>query len=256
VGINDYPESNLDLTGCVNDAGDWQQVLEARGYHVQTLLDADATRARLLAALGALVSKASHGDTLVFTFSGHGSWLPDASRDEPDARDELLCPHDVMNDQFILDDDLCRLFEAKPADARLFMIADCCHSGTMTRYSPSAPAAVPTKARFLPPYVFARGDRNLERAIDRAVNTPAPTRLAYPVLLFAGCQDAELSYDSVFNGRPNGVFTRTAIDALQRRAPSTPRAWLDEIRLTLPSEAYPQTPQLFGATDALTGPMF
>ena len=29
VGINDYPGSNMDLAGCVNDAKDWQALLEA-----------------------------------------------------------------------------------------------------------------------------------------------------------------------------------------------------------------------------------
>ena len=186
VGINDYPGSSMDLAGCVNDAADWQAVLEQRGYAVQHLHDAEATRARMLDALRALVGQAAAGDSLVFTFSGHGSWLPDDDRDEPDARDEMLCPFDVMQDQYVLDDDLHDIFGTKPADARLFVIADCCHSGSVVRYasSPATPDAAPIKARFLPPYVFARGDRALERAIDRAVNTPAPTKLDYPALLF------------------------------------------------------------------------
>jgi metacaspase-1 len=255
VGINDYPDSSMDLAGCVNDARDWGAVLAARGYAVTTLLDGDATRAGLLDALATLVS-ASRGDTLVFTFSGHGSWLPDADRDEPDARDEMLCPHDVMQDRYVLDDDLHRIFSGKPADVPLFMIADCCHSGTVVRYSAPKLTPVPIKARFLPPYVFARGDRNVERAIDRALNTPAPTKLQYPVLLFSGCQDTEFSYDTLFNGRPNGAFTRTAIDALQHRAPATPQAWYEDIRRTLPSDTFPQTPQVFGARDALDGEMF
>ena len=106
VGINDYPDSSMDLAGCVNDASDWRQVLEGRGYLVTSLLDAEATRQRMLDALDQLVSPASDGDALVFTFSGHGSWMPDADADEPDARDEMLCPHDVMQDHYVLDDDL------------------------------------------------------------------------------------------------------------------------------------------------------
>ena len=45
VGINDYPGSNMDLAGCINDAKDWQALLEGRGYAVQRLHDAEATRA-------------------------------------------------------------------------------------------------------------------------------------------------------------------------------------------------------------------
>jgi hypothetical protein len=258
VGINDYPGANMDLAGCVNDAKDWQALLEGRGYRVARLHDGEATRARLVEALTELMTGAAEGDSLVFTFSGHGSWLPDDDRDEPDARDEMLCTSDVMQDQYLLDDDLHRLFSMKTPGARLYVIADCCHSGSVVRYAPAPaqPDSSPIKARFLPPYLFARGDRALERALDRAVSTPAPTKLHYPALLFSGCQDHEFSYDTSFGGRPNGAFTRTAIDALQDLAITTPRAWHEAIRQHLPSPSLPQTPQLFGSREAKHGPLF
>ena len=258
VGINDYPGSDMDLSGCVNDAADWRAVLEKRGYKVQSLLDRDATRTRMLDALRALVSDATPGDVLVFTFSGHGSWLPDDDRDEPDQRDEMMCPHDVMQQQYVLDDDLHAIFTTKRDGVRMYVISDSCHSGSVVRYAPAPlmPDTVQLKARFLPPYVLARGNRNVERAIERAVNTPAPTKAAYPVLLFSGCQDTEFSYDTSFNGRPNGAFTRTAIDALSVADVKTAKAWYDEIRRRLPSQALPQTPQLYGDDAAKSGPLF
>jgi len=258
VGINDYPGSNMDLAGCVNDAKDWQALLEGRGYTVQRLLDAEATRARVVEALTTLVGGAADGDSLVFTFSGHGSWLPDDDRDEPDQRDEMMCPYDVMKEQYLLDDDLNEIFQQKKAGARLYVIADSCHSGSVVRYAPAPaqPDVAPIKARFLPPYVFAKGDRLFERAIDRAVNTPAPTKLSYPALLFSGCQDMEFSYDTSFNGRSNGAFTRTAIDALKDPAITTPKALYDAVRRRLPSQTLPQTPQLFGSRTAKAWPLF
>ena len=51
VGINDYPGTNMDLAGCVNDAKDWQALLERRGYRVDALHDREATRARIVEAL-------------------------------------------------------------------------------------------------------------------------------------------------------------------------------------------------------------
>lgn len=256
VGINDYPDSSMDLAGCVNDASDWRQVLEGRGYIVTSLLDAEATRQRMLDALDQLVSPASDGDALVFTFSGHGSWMPDADADEPDARDEMLCPHDVMQDHYVLDDDLHGVFARKAAGARLLVIADCCHSGSVIRSAPAAPGPVVKKARFLPPYVLARGDRNVERAIDQVRYAPAPARRSFPAVLLSACRDHELSYDTEFGGRANGAFTRAALDALAPGADVTPQGWFDRIRQQLPSDTYPQTPQLSGATEALTGPLF
>jgi hypothetical protein len=258
VGINDYPGAAMDLAGCVNDARDWQALFEQRGYRVDPLHDSEATRARIVEALRAVIGQAGEDDSVVFTFSGHGSWLPDDNRDEPDARDEMMCPHDVMNGQYLFDDELHEIFCTKRAGARLYVIADCCHSGSVVRYaSPAAPpGGMPLKARFLPPYVFARGDRVLERAIDRAVNTPAPAKLRYPALLFSGCQDTEFSYDTSFDRRPNGAFTRTAIDALQDATILSPRALYDAIRMRLPSPALPQTPQLFGSPEAQLGRLF
>ncbi len=258
VGINDYPGTDMDLAGCVNDAADWGGLLASRGYAVETLHDAQATRTGIVEALQRLVRGSADGDSLVFTFSGHGSWLPDDDSDEPDARDEMMCPHDVMQDQYVLDDDLHAIFSDKAPGARLYVLADCCHSGSVVRYAgrPAQPDSTPLKARFLPPYVVARGDRNLERAIDRAASTPAPTKLTYPALLFSGCQDTEFSYDTAFGGRPNGAFTRVAIDALQDRSIATPRDLYDAVRKRLPSPALPQTPQLFGSRSAKLGPLF
>jgi hypothetical protein len=258
VGINDYPGSNMDLNGCVNDAMDWHALLESRGYRVTRLLDSEATRAAITEQLQQLIGTAADGDSLVFTFSGHGSWMPDDDSDEPDSRDEMMCPHDVMKDEFLLDDDLNDIFHTKPAGARLYVIGDCCHSGSVVRYAPPpSPAGAATiKARFLPPYVFARGNRLLERAIDRAVNTPAPTRQQFPALLFSGCRDTEFSYDTSFNGRPNGAFTRAAIDALQNGGITTPLALHAAVCARLPTATLPQSPQLYGSDDAKNGPLF
>ena len=38
IGINDYPGTQSDLSGCVNDAHDWENVLDARGFSVTMLL--------------------------------------------------------------------------------------------------------------------------------------------------------------------------------------------------------------------------
>jgi metacaspase-1 len=254
VGINDYPGSNLDLAGCVNDARDWQALLEARGYHVDPLHDGEATRVRIVDALTSIIGSATDGDSVVFVFAGHGSWLPDANGDEPDARDEMMCTVDVMQEQYLLDDDLHKIFSTKRPGVRLYVIADCCHSGSVIRYA--APGGTPLKARFLPPYAFARGNVRLERAIDRLANAPAPAKHGYPALLFSGCQDSEFSYDASFSRRPNGVFTRTAIDVLRDAGISSPRALHDAIRKQLPSQSYPQTPQLFGSKEAQLGPLF
>jgi hypothetical protein len=258
VGINNYPGTNMDLAGCVNDAKDWCELLERRGYAVDVLCDREGTRARIVEALRTVIGQATDTDSVVFTFSGHGSWLPDDDRDEPDARDEMMCPYDVMREQYLLDDELHDLFTAKAPGVRVYVIADSCHSGSVSRNAsaPAEPDRALLKARFLPPYMFARGNRLLERAIDRATNIPASTKLRYPAVLFSGCQDAEFSYDTSFNGRPNGAFTRVAIDALVDASITTPHALHEAIRQKLPSASLLQTPQLFASREARLGRLF
>ena len=95
IGINDYPGTESDLSGCVNDAHDWSAMLAARGYAVRQMFDGEATKAAMVQAMGELIGAARNGDSVVITYSGHGTWVPDTSGDEPDGRDEGLCPHDI-----------------------------------------------------------------------------------------------------------------------------------------------------------------
>lgn len=259
VGINDYPGTGSDLRGCVNDANDWAEVLQARDYKVVTVLDGAATRVNMVQELEALIGKGQSGDTLVFTFSGHGSWLPDENGDEDDARDEMLCPHDIAENQYLLDDQLAEIFGRKRSGVSLFFLSDSCHSGSVAKAfaQPLFPAAAQTHPvpRMLPPEVFLKDTAALEKAFTIAAAGAKTTKQAYPALLVSGCRDTEYSYDAWFNGRANGAFTRNAIEAL-KDDPKSPRAWHQAIRKHLPSTIHPQSPALLGSAKAKNGSMF
>ncbi|HEX2725952.1 MAG TPA: caspase family protein [Beijerinckiaceae bacterium] len=257
IGINDYPGTKSDLSGCVNDANDWAEALSARGYHTTKLLDAKATKAAMVDALMQLVESGTPGDSLVFTYSGHGSWLPDDNGDEPDGRDEMLCPHDISDEQYLMDDELAKMFSRKKKDVLLYFISDSCHSGSVARFAadPLAGRDRMPKIRLLPPLEFVK-DEELRERIPLAMRAPTSSSNGevYPALLISGCKDVEFSYDATFNGRANGAMTRAAIDQLKKN-PATPQEWFRGIRRQLPSQQYPQTPQLFGGTKAKRGPM-
>jgi hypothetical protein len=253
VGINDYPGTNQDLTGCVNDANDWKGALAARGYQVQTLFDAQATRAGMVDALTRLVGNAADGDSLVFTYSGHGSWLPDQNGDEDDGRDEMLCPYDISQQKYLLDDDLDEIFREKPKGAHLYFISDSCHSGSVAKVWDPIGDRGP-RIRLLPPLVFVKDPAMRERISHGTTGATRTTRQSYPALLLSGCKDVEVSYDASFGGRPNGAMTYVALQALAA-GPATPRQWHQAIRQKLPSVDYPQTPQLYGSAAAKVGPM-
>lgn len=245
IGINNYPGTANDLAGCVNDASDWADALKTRGFTVTKLLDAAAKKQAIVNALQGTISKAKSGDTVVLTYSGHGSWQPDKDGDEPDGRDEGWCPHDLSTKGLLLDDEMYDLFGLAATGVKLIMLSDSCHSGSVTRAFVTPPTPGVPKIRFMPPSVFLT-KAALKLADRIAGNT---TRVIKPdrALLISGCKDTEYSYDTSFNGRPNGAFTYYAIQALKKN-PASYLAWHTLIRKSLPSTAQPQSPNLLGTT--------
>jgi hypothetical protein len=256
IGINDYPGSGSDLHGCVNDALDWQAALQARGFSTEMLLDEQATGRAIRKHLESLASKARAGDTVIITYSGHGSFVPDLDGDEDDGYDECWCPHDIVANGPITDDDLHDIFTSRADDVRWIVLSDSCHSGTIVRFSPittpstTLAAASPQRlVRFLPPSVFNKDASRIRGTrATRFVSASAPGRK--DSLLISGCQDSEYSYDAWFQGRPNGAFTFVALRALDELGPSvTYKQWHERIRTILPSQQYPQAPNIFGPSE-------
>lgn len=264
IGINNYPGTDMDLSGCVNDAQDWAATLAARGFAVTTLLDAQATKAAMQAAIRELVQGAARGDSLVITFSGHGTYAPDENGDEPDGLDEALCPYDIKSGNVLIDDEIHALFAQRAAGVRILLISDSCHSGTVIRAAPTDPDATDAaRARFLP-----MGSWLPEDKLPRAANGTPATQVALVStlspwagvvtsaggdLLMAGCAEGpnNFSYDAKIAGRFNGAFTYYALKALKNLPAGAAYAdWHAEVRKHLPSASYPQTPQLFGSKAA------
>ncbi len=245
IGINDYPGTQNDLKGCVNDANDWAAELKRRGFETELLLDSKATKANITSHFKGMLSDAKHDDSIVFTYSGHGTWVPDKNGDEEDQRDEALCPHDIATAGPLIDDDLYEIFTARRPGVRLAFIADSCHSGTVARYFRTGEED--RRIKFMPPELYA--PKESLRAMRALQKAPQFGRARRSALLIAGCQDSEYSYDATFGSRANGAFTRVALDVLAKQKPATYGEWFKAIRGQLPSVSYPQRPNLV-ATDS------
>lgn len=191
---------------------------------------------------------------MVIQYSGHGSFVPDEDGDEPDGTDECLCPYDVRSQGPITDDELFDLFSARRPGVKVFMISDSCHSGTVARFAPiQTPPTIrgrhapQRKVRFLPPQAFLPRKEAEKLGVKRAYRASSPPG-RYAALLMAGCQDTEYSYDAYFQGRPNGAFSFVALRALAALKPgATYGDWYKAVRKVLPSQQYPQTPNLYGS---------
>lgn len=249
IGINDYPGTKNDLNGCVNDANDWATELSVRGYAINKLLDSQATRAAIIEGIGSLIASAHKGDTLVISYSGHGSWVPDSSGDEPDGRDECLCPWDINSVGPVMDDDIRRMFAQRSAGVRVILISDSCHSGSVTRGDDNDLDAGPARARFLPLECWMP-TAELPAATRRPTSLVSGLRRSGGDLLMAACMDTQYSWDTSFGGRPNGAFTYYALKTLREKKPTSYVAWFNAIRTYLPTTRLPQDPQILGSATA------
>jgi metacaspase-1 len=257
IGINNYPGTDSDLLGCVNDANDWKSVLEDRGFAVHLLLDSQATKNAMRQGIQRLVREARSGDIVVVTYSGHGSWIPDTRGDENDARDEVLCPYDIAQNRPLSDDELYDLFADREPDVRIVFISDSCHSGSVSRMLPTRGREDEGRARFLPPESFLpSGALRAASAREAHPRNGAPRRPFEGVLL-SGCQDTEFSYDADFNQRPNGAFTYFALKSLKSLpTDASYRDWFRAIRAHLPNQRQRQTPNYGGTRSQMAWQVF
>lgn len=245
VGINDYPGTHNDLRGCVNDAKIWERILnENYQYNVLTLFDRRATVKRFLEIMGNYISDSKSGDYITITFSGHGTQVEDTSGDEKDDLDEAFC----MYDGLVIDDDIRYMLKSLNKEAHLTVIADCCHSGTITRSFLSAmnQENIYHRPRYMPP-----SDEKII-SLNKKVYGEKPKHIFKPEeemqeILLSGCLSHEYSYDAFLGGMFRGAMSYFATEALERSPFLTYEEFHNEILKNLPSSRYPQTPQLEGA---------
>lgn len=261
IGIDRYRQPHVpNLQGCVNDVMAMRRLLIERfefpPSHVYTLLNEQATRARILAAFERLIAETQPGDHVFVQYSGHGSqYLERGEGDEIEGQDETIVPHDSRDPEGqvfdITDDELYtiveRLLDRTPNVVLLF---DCCHSGSITRGL--------GMVRAIPPDIRPR-PATMPRT--RAVPGPRgpsgwlPLRRDY--VLISGCRAEELSNEHVVrlpDGREArfGALTYHLVQALLR-APST-ATWADVMDEVAPqvTALYPtQHPQLEGDTQRI-----
>ncbi|MGA2612678.1 MAG: caspase family protein [Spirochaetia bacterium] len=267
VGINDYPGTQNDLMGCVNDITNVYDILvKYYGFQpgdITLLADKRATTKAILDGLQKLVAAGAAGDTLVFHYSGHGSQVADTEGDEADKKDEIICPWDFDWDaNYIKDDDFARIFKDLKKGVGLEVILDSCHSGTGTREmildrtSLSALQGTQISEAGLwssphcirPRYLAPPADVAL-RADEVFGNERTLRRLARGVtmnhVLWAACRDNQYSADADVGGKPGGAFTYFFCRHIRDAAGRIDRGDLiRRIRASLSHEGFSQVPQL------------
>lgn len=278
VGINEFkslPVSSW-LNGCVNDANDISKALKKSGFtarNITVLRDKEATKKNVMAALTAMVDKAKPGDHLVFSFSSHGTQVPNlpGGDQEPDDLDEVFACYDIRaggedwdRKTVISDDELRELFARVPRGVLLEVILDTCHSGTGLKDLDDIQQAMllGRRPRFLPPPTrsgLSRA-RSLRSAKPRQVDHKALVELgrasstsARPVL-YAACRPDQTAADATFDGRSNGAFTYLFLKAVAEDPTRTRRQVLAAVTKGLKSGDFEQRSTLEGPPKAKAVP--
>ena len=139
IGINNYPDPENVLEGCVNDVFLMSSVLQESGFgpeEIRVVLDERATTQAIRDRLNWLLDGVKDGDERVLFYSGHGAQIPGyGAKGEPDHVDECLVPYDFdwSPAHAILDDQFCELYSQLPYGCYFVAMFDCCHSGGITR---------------------------------------------------------------------------------------------------------------------------
>lgn len=138
VGIN-YLNTSNQLYGCINDANNINKFLNSHEYKNENivLLTDDSnikpTKENIINNLTKMLKNSIKGDTLFFSYSGHGTNTLDLNNDELDGRDEMIMPIDFTNTKScIIDDELKTIIDSNlKQGVKLFMLVDSCFSGTI-----------------------------------------------------------------------------------------------------------------------------
>ena len=148
VGIDDYVGTANDLDGAANDANDIAKSLTGAGAkEVVRLINDDASKDAHPCRMGGIWwRRRKAGDTIVFSYAGHGGQEPEPKgrHDEADGLNEnfllgRFIPVGPGTRERILDDEVFEwMQEADKKGVKVVFVADSCHSGGMER-SASAP---------------------------------------------------------------------------------------------------------------------
>jgi Caspase domain len=268
VGVNEYPmlPNRYRLHGCVNDVEAMAHILETVvGFPhdaITLLRDQEATRDRILEELRRMSDEAAPGDLVVFQFSGHGSQMTDREGDEGDGLDETLVPSDSGRrpnpNRDITDDEIYDWLRGvtEKTDNVVF-IADCCHSGTISRDPFGEPSRwVETDDRpvsELPPSPFGPDEIEALRGGSRDLGASGWLPMGRRHVVIAGCQDDESSFELDAPDDPrlkHGALTYFLTREIARAKPGTTYLDAFEKASVQVTARYPrQHPQLEGTRD-------
>lgn len=240
VGIN-YIGTKSELRGCINDMVNIKNFIKSEysfdDYQIYTMheLSEDLKRIPTIQnfknAIEWLLKDCKSGDSLFFSYSGHGGSIKDKNGDESDGKDETLC----FMDQNMVDDELKEiLIDKLPEGVNLVVIMDCCHSGSMCDLK----------------YDYNIDYKNINDNDDNLKYSITISRkykeLKSNIILISGCLDNQYSADTYESGQNCGALTYSFLETIKKLKLKnkilTYKNLMKNLLFFIKSKGYEQTP--------------
>jgi uncharacterized caspase-like protein len=182
--------------------------------------DIKPTKNNIINYFTKLLTDAKSGDQLVFFYSGHGSTIVNTSiNKDVEPLDDVLI---TIDSNCIIDDDLNEIIQKnlKP-NVKLFVLFDCCHSGTMLDLR----------------YNFPVDDTKPGIIIDNSSENTKSN-----VFYISGCKDDQTSMETFINSKTQGALTWAFLEAVKQNNMSW-KMLVKTIRDNLKKYQFIQIPQ-------------
>ncbi len=233
VAINDYPNPNHKLNGCINDALAVKEFLTERcqginpntqiqtQLHLKTLFDEQATKANIVEAFRTHLAHSQEDDIVLFYYCGHGAreiCPPQFRYLEPDGKNQSIVCYDSRDPNNPTPYDLADkesaylISEVSQNNANIIVIMDCCHSGSATRSMKNS--LVKSRQIELNPVI-----RPLHSFIGYEHISPETQEIKVPKgnhILLSASRNTQTAKETYCEGKQHGVFTYALLKVLRQ----------------------------------------
>ncbi|QRM55461.1 caspase family protein [Sinorhizobium sp. BG8] len=223
VGIDQYPFGGS-LDGAVKDAEDVYRAIRQAGFtNAVKFTNGEARKDDIRQAWAEVVAKATPGDTIIFTYAGHGAQMPElVAGEEEDGLDEFLQlpgfdqvhPGQTFK-EIIVDNELNSWFaEAEGKGVHVLFVSDSCFSGGMSR-------SISGKTRLAPAVKV-----KLQAPSQEAVAGASLKDIGFKqVTVLAASLESQPTPEVIIDGEPRGALSWSFARAIEggRTATATAR---------------------------------
>lgn len=265
IAIGNYPKgTGWQAISSANDIDLIKKALERQGFtlpNIAVLTENQATRDGILDALHKLIASAQKGDKVVIHFSSHGQQITDNDNDESDRYDEaIVCfgapesatgPYEnYKGEKHLRDEELgIRLDSLRKnlgSSGDVLLLADACHSGTITRGSTARLRGGKSRMRIKGYRPMAQKPKNHAFVYSKPVSQ---TGMA-PYVAISAANAHEANSECSVYGKPYGSLSYAFAQALQGpRLGESYRAMFARIQSVMKARVPGQTPQIEGDID-------